>query len=120
MLCGGDWGLSVKQRDAPDASGRLVSIMIDVCKNKIGEDVCVCGGGGRGRRKGRTGEKKEGEWGGEIKRRGRGEGGKWEVGREKENLIFREQDNILNGGRVQILNVCRMGISPKVSWLWCL
>ena len=39
--------------------------------------------------------------GGEIKRRGRGGGGKWEVGRRrkvkgKESLMFRKQENILN------------------------
>ena len=45
--------------------GRLVSVMIDICKKKIGEEVCVCWEGG------------EGEWerGGEIKRRGRDVGG---------------------------------------------
>ena len=41
MLCGGDWGLCGKQSDAPDG-GRLVSVMIDVCKKKMG--------GGRWRR----------------------------------------------------------------------
>ena len=26
--------------------GRLVSVMIDICKKKIGEEVCVCVGRG--------------------------------------------------------------------------
>ena len=41
-----DWGLSVKQRDDADTSGRLVSVRIDVCEKEIGEEVCVCVGRG--------------------------------------------------------------------------
>ena len=36
MLCGGDWGLSVKQSDAADTSGRLVSVVIDVREKERG------------------------------------------------------------------------------------
>ena len=109
--------------------GRLVSVKIDIC-NKIGEEVCVVGGWGWRRGGGGEGEKrrkgkdaKGGKYrrgvgrGGEIKRRGRGgEGsGRWggrRKGKGKESLMFREQENILNRGRVEI---CRMGISQKVS-----
>ena len=45
------------------------------------------------------------------------------MGREEEkSLMFRGQENILNGGRN--LNVCRMGIPQKVSlvvvFMWLL
>ena len=56
--------------------GRLVSVMIDICKNKIGEEVCVCVGRGEGGVGGR-GEVGGGEGSGRW-------GGKREVGREKE------------------------------------
>ena len=62
--------------------GRLVSVMINICiKKKLG----------------RMGGKEEGrgrEMGG-----GEGEGRK---GKGKEILMFRGQENILNGGRVEI------------------
>ena len=78
MLCGGDWGLSVKQRDAPDASGWAGECHDQYMQKKLGRCVCVCvcvgGGGGEGGGMGR---------GGEIKRRGRGGGGTCDVGREK-------------------------------------
>ena len=54
----------MKQRDAPDTSGRMVSVMIDIFNKQ--------------------------NWGREEKKRGgqegrkTGGGGKWEVGREKE------------------------------------
>ena len=79
--------------------GRLVSIKIDICEN-IGEEVCVWGGGKR--KKGRMlGEEKRGE----IQRRGREVGGGEGEGRKgkgKKILMFRGQEKILNGGRVEI------------------
>ena len=68
-----DWGLSVKQRDAPDTSGRLVNVMIDIRK-KQNWGGSVCGGGGRGgkkkrKEKDRRGGKREGEWRGDKKER---------------------------------------------------
>ena len=67
----------MKQRDAPETSGRLVSVMIDICKNKKwggGVCVCVCVWGGRRKGKDGRGGKQKGN-GGEIKRRGREVGG---------------------------------------------
>ena len=60
-----DSGLSAKQRDAADTSGRLVSVMINVCEKEIGEEVCVCVCGGGG-----------GEWGGEGGKRVNGKDGR--------------------------------------------
>ena len=46
----------------------------------------------------RTGEEEEGEWGEE----GEGSEGEGRKGKGKEVLMFRGQENILNGGRVEI------------------
>ena len=55
----GDWGLSVKQRDAPD-TGRQAGEREDRYNyvKKIGEEVCVFGGG-EGRMGGDGGRKKK-------------------------------------------------------------
>ena len=92
MLYGGDWGLSVKQSDAPDTSGRLVNVMIDICKKKNwggGVCVCVCWGGG-GRRKEEDGRGERGGMGraGEIKRRGRDVGGGEGEGRKGKKILM--------------------------------
>ena len=50
--------------------------------------------------KGRTGEEEEGEWGEEREGSGRW-GGRRKKGKG-EILMFRGQENILNGGRVEI------------------
>ena len=73
----------------------------------------MVGGGGEGReeekkRKGQEGRKTGGEWRGDKKeRKGRGRevGGRVREGRNgkgKEILMFRGQENILNGCRVEI------------------
>ena len=75
------WGLSAKQRDAPNPSGRLVSFMVYARKLGRGEErrrewrtggTGEMGGGteGSGRRKGE----------GERERRGEGKGGGGEKG----------------------------------------
>ena len=81
--------------------GRLVSVMINICK-KQNWGGCGRGGGGK-RRKGEDGRggRGEGEWGKEGKGSGRW-GGRRRKGKGKEILLFREQENILNGGRVEI------------------
>ena len=67
--------------------GRLVSVMINICKKQNW-------GGWEGRKRGGEEEGRGREMGG-----GEGEGRK---GKGKEILMFRGQENILNGGRVEI------------------
>ena len=91
--------------------GRLVSVKIDICKKKMGRGCVIffwgggggggegVGGGGDGRglrekKKDFRGGKWEGEWGGEIKRRGGGVGegsgeGEGRKGKGKEILMCR-------------------------------
>ena len=89
--------------------GRLVSIMIDICKKQNwGGGVCVLGGGGGGMGE-RRGDKKE--------RKGRGRWGEGEgrKGKGKEILMFRGQENILNGSRNKF---ARWEFPQRSPWLW--
>ena len=89
------WGLSAKQRDAPNPSGRLVSFMVYARKLGREEEGGKSGLGEQGRweveqrgveggKKKEVGEQKKG------KRRGRGRERRieWEVGRGKKGEHF--------------------------------